>query len=130
MGRIVELTSAIAGSAAAAAAMRTTRRHKQRETRRQSRRQRTHSWWQRAGRTCQLCRVKAMRDGDGRAASATVATTPDMSLGLFGVDLDQAIHELATLQQRLHADILIQAVNVAEVRADKYLFDAISRNSR
>jgi hypothetical protein len=32
------------------------------------------------------------------AALAAIATTADMSLGLLGVDLDQAIHELATLQ--------------------------------
>src|ERR1700676_2152886 len=49
-------------------------------------------------------------------------------LFLFRVNLDQAVQELAALEQRLDADVLVEAMNVAEVAADEHGFHAVRRN--
>jgi hypothetical protein len=42
-----------------------------------------------------------------------------MRLSLIRVDLHQTVKEVATLQQRLHADVLVEAMDVAEIRAQE-----------
>src|SRR5882757_9318658 len=47
---------------------------------------------------------------------------------LIGVYLNKKVEKFAPLEQRVHAHILIEAMNVSEVRSDENRFDAVSRN--
>ena len=49
-------------------------------------------------------------------------------LRLFRVNLDQPVQELAAFEQGLDADVLVEAMNVAEVAADEHGFHAVRRN--
>src|SRR5450755_4550511 len=49
-------------------------------------------------------------------------------LFLLRVDLDQAVQELAALEQRLDADVLVEAVDVAEVRPEEHRLEAVGRD--
>ena len=44
---------------------------------------------------------------------------------LFGVDLDQAIKELASLEQRFDPDVFVESVDVANIGAKEYRLHAV-----
>jgi hypothetical protein len=62
--------------------------------------------------------------------SSVVTPAANDRLALFGVGLDEPVHELAPFEQRFHADVFVAAVDVAEVGADEDGLDAVSRDSR
>ena len=48
---------------------------------------------------------------------------------LVGVTLDELVQEIAADEQRLDAHVLIESVNVAEIRPDEDRHDAVGRNA-
>src|SRR5260370_21262705 len=58
----------------------------------------------------------------GRSGTAAGILLP------FRVSLDQPVQELAALEQGLDADVLVEAMNVADVAADEHGLHTVRRN--